>query len=488
MPRRHQCRAPEPGGSQTALSWADLPNAVLIETLRMPATSRPTDQGPSDPRARRKQIAAAAGEVRRRRLPALLDYAVLFATEASVQALALEALQRAVRDIRTAPGSDQPPPHHPFLLVEWTARLWAGTTRRRELSTDFLAWLDHTKHVSPSRPSAEPSSESVGALSGAFHRLPRRAQAVLWHAVVQRDDDLAAGRSLGVHPNTVPHLGRSALEDFRQAYLRRYAERSENEYCHRFGSLLEAATRRRCAYPSDDLDRHVALCCGCARAYSVLAGLNKWPGAVLATALLPWGGTAFAIARRRRTSTHVASTGPSERMPATVGHAPPRTPATPGQPWLRYVTRRCPAVTVTAVAGLLAATATAIQLPMNGHATGTAGPVPKGAPQSPPHPTAPAHTAPPDRSDKTGRSSPPSADKDGTAHPGLPMPAHRHRHKRSCPELAGTPSSSVNQLIFTVGFEGQLPPSTPGKAAHRSGRISAIEWEIPGFPRWTVEI
>ncbi|WP_369394127.1 hypothetical protein AB5J72_46150 [Streptomyces sp. CG1] len=475
MPQRHQSGTPEPGCGEAALPWADLPNAVLIAKLRMPATSKPTDRGPSDPRTRRKQIAAAAAELRRRRLPALLDYAVLFAAEASVQALALEALQRAVRDIRTAPGSDQPPPHHPFLLVEWTARLWAGTSVRRELSTDFLAWLDRTTHVSPSRPSAERSSASVGAVSRAYHRLPRRAQAILWHAAVERNDALAVGRSLDVHPDRVPHLGRSALEDFRQAYLRLYAERSDNGYCRRFTSLLEAATRRRGAYPSDDLDRHVAVCCDCARAYSVLAGMNKWPGAVLATALLPWGGAAFAIARRRRTTT-VAATAPAEPMPTTIGHAPPHTEAPPARPWLRQVAHRAPAVAVTAAAGLLAAAATAITLPANDHNTGAAVPAPGGSPQTAPLPTAPSRSAPPDRSDGTRRISRAAYDKhragaEGHAHGQAPGPRQPNAARHGSSDDPGPPAPTHPQLTG-------IPSGSHGRDAtspHSRGCIRVFE-------------
>ncbi|MFI1366382.1 hypothetical protein [Streptomyces griseochromogenes] len=387
MPRRHQADVPEPKGTESAHSWADLPDAALIARLRTPATSPPDDQGPGNPGARRKRIAAAAAELRRRRLPALLDYAALFAAEASVRALALEALQRAVLDIRTAPDTEPPPPHHPLLLVEDTARLWAGSTRRGELSAEFLAWVDRTTHAFPGLPSDQPSSVDAGLVSWAYQQLPHQTQATVWHTVVQRDDALTAGLSLGVHPDRVPHLRRSALEDLRQAYVRLHAERSDNGHCHYFSSLLEAATRRIGAYPNDDLDRHMAVCHGCSRAHSDLTGVNARPGAVLAAALLPWGGAAFAAARRRRAG-KARSVADSERMRGTAGHALPRAEKAPDLSWLRHAARKSPAVSVTAAAGILVAAAAALQLHVSGHNTGAAGPVPGSPARTAPHPTA----------------------------------------------------------------------------------------------------
>ncbi|GHE04939.1 hypothetical protein [Streptomyces alanosinicus] len=101
----------------------------------------------------------------------------------------------------------------------------------------------------------------------------RRTQAVLWHTVVQRDDVLTAGRSLGVPPSRVPRLRRSALEALRHACLYLHclylhAERSAGEHCRAFGALLEAATRGGGAYPSVDLDRHLADCRECSRSHA----------------------------------------------------------------------------------------------------------------------------------------------------------------------------------------------------------------------------
>ncbi|MEU5533957.1 hypothetical protein [Streptomyces sp. NPDC020362] len=482
MPRRHQSHAPETRGSEAALPWAALPDAALVARLRTPATSsRPSGLGSADPRACRKQIAAAAAELRRRRLPAVLDYAGLFAAEASVQALTREALQHAVRDIRTAPDVDHPPPHHPLLLVERTAGLWAGTTRRKELSADFVAWLDRTTHTLPRRPSTAPPSRECDSIVRAYQELPRRTQGALWHSVVQRDGAHAAGRSLGVHPDRVPHLRRSALEDIRLAYLHLDSEPAAKGHCRCFSSLLEAATRRRGAYPSDALDRHTAVCFGCSRARSVLNGMNERPGEVMAAALLPWGGAAFAAARRRRT-TNALPAPRAGRMPGTRGRAQPRTERAPGLPWLRHVARKCPAVTVTAAAGILAAAATTVHLPVNGHTTGAADPVPRDSARTSPHPAAPtpARGPAPDRSDGTGTGSRPSDDTDrgeaevhvpgqtparshastswhsSSARPGLPASVHAHGQARAHPELAGIPSG-----LFHAGY----PPARGGAQA-----------------------
>ncbi|MEU4928669.1 hypothetical protein AB0G54_19485 [Streptomyces yokosukanensis] len=326
----------------------------------------------------------------------LLDYAALLATGASVRLLALEALQRAVLDTRTAAGTDQPPLHHPLLLAERTARVWAGTTRRSELSAAFVSWLDRTPHPLPGPPSTEPSCAHPGTISWAYHRLPRRTQAVLWHTVVQRDDSLSAGRSLDVHPDRVSQLRRSALEELRHICMDHHAERSDNGHCRLFGSLLEAATRLRGPYPSADLDQHLADCRACSLAHSELTGINERPGALLADALLPWGGAAFAAARGRRPA-HARS----ESMPHTVGHAGPRTATAPTLPRLWQGSRRHPTTSVAAAVGILAAAATALHLSLHSHDTGAARPVPADSVRTTPHPSDAPH---PSRGAPRGRS------------------------------------------------------------------------------------
>ncbi|OIJ94941.1 hypothetical protein BIV25_21445 [Streptomyces sp. MUSC 14] len=369
----------------------------------------------------------------------MLDYAALFVVRTSAAALALDALQRAVRDMRMAPDSDQPPVHHPLLLVELTARMWSGTARRTELTTEFLAWLDGTTRTAPGPFAAEPVRVDACRILRTYQQLPRRTQAVLWHAVAQWDDAFVVGRSLGVHPDTVPRLGRSALEDFRQATLRLYAEQCDG-YCRCFMSLLEAATRRRRPYPSVELDQHMAACAACSQAHSVLTGMNERPGTLLAEAVLPWGGAAFAAVRRRRRLAKASSAAPSQPTRNAVRRTLPPKEAAPRLPWLRHVADKCPALTVMAAAGLFAAGAATACLYKAGDDTGPSGPV-AGRPtqtvphvtvprRTDPHPSAPARTTPSDTSHATGHGSTPSDDK-GHAVPdrraGFPGTCHHTR-------------------------------------------------------------
>ncbi|MEU8974547.1 hypothetical protein AB0D11_35670 [Streptomyces monashensis] len=367
----------------------------------------------------------------------MLDYAALFVDRASAAALALDALQRAVRDMRMAPDADQPPVHHPFLLVERTARVWSGTARRSELTTEFLAWLDRTTHTASGPFATEPGGVGACRILRAYQQLPRRTQAVLWHAVAQWDDAFTVGRSLGVHPDTVPRLGRSALEDFRQAFLRLYAEQCDG-YCRCFVSLLEAATRRRGAYPSVELDQHMAACVACSHAHSVLTGMNERPGTVLAEGLLPWGGAAFAAVRRQRRIAKASSAAPSEPTRNAVRRTRPHREAASRLPWLRQLADKCPALTVMAAAGLFAAGAATACLPKACDGTGASGPAAGSPTRTVPHvtvprhpalhPSAPPRTTPSDTSHATGRGSAPSDDNDHAVpdrRPGFPGACHR---------------------------------------------------------------
>lgn len=435
------------GGGTEAVVWADLPDAALIVRLRIPATSVPTDRQPpvpteqrtgaEDPRVRRKRIREAAAELRRRHFSALLDYARLCAADKSAPALALESFHRAVRDIRTAPDTAQPPPHHLFLLVQQTAELWAGTVRRGEVAADFLEWLDRKTHTVPAHPTvAQPTVNTssttwdISPTTWAFHQLPERTQAILWHTVVQQRAPAETGRTLGIAPESLPDLRQRALEQLRHVCLRVHAELSGNEQCRHFSSLLDVSTRSAGACPGDGLEQHLATCPVCSQARSQLAGLHEQPDATLAEALLPWAGAAYAAAARR----HAASV--SRVAPA------------PAQRGLRRLAHAGPAASITAAAGFLVAAAAVIHLPVHGHSIGAAGPVSAvPTPESSPHPTRaplPSSTEAGDFSDTAKPSSNPAdngADKkahpygDGRAH----QPVHTPDHAGSVPHRSAAP-------------------------------------------------
>ncbi|TJZ58745.1 hypothetical protein FCH28_00795 [Streptomyces piniterrae] len=472
-----------PGNNQEAVQpWAELPDAAIALALRTPATRIPTGRRVSaaeaetsteDPRARRKQIGKAAAELRRRHLPALLDYARLCGRPASAEDLALDAFQHAVREIRTAPRVAQPSRYDLLRHVPKTAARWAASGRRADLAPEFLAWLDGNPHSATGQPpSASLPLDATPALR-AFRRLPDRARAILWHTVVEHDDPEETGRLLGVRPKTVPLLGRRALEHFRGVCLEAHADASDGRQCRGFGSLLEAATRCADARPSADIDQHLAGCPSCTHVHTLLAGMNERPDATLAEALLPWGGAALVAMRRPRTTTGTTPNRPpgrrgAARHPAGSGrraasHVASRTASVSGAGRLLSLAGKFPVASVTAAVGLTVAAAALVPLPMVGGNTGSAaGPLPSDTPRSTPDggsaPT-PAVSTPPEPIAPPAPSYPPPPTNPPLPRLSLLPDRHSAGVAEPCPRGAGRDTADCHQA--THGHTPPAPHSAP---------------------------
>ncbi|MEV0369628.1 ricin-type beta-trefoil lectin domain protein [Streptomyces sp. NPDC050636] len=474
-----------PGSGQEAVPWAELSDAALVLILRIPAIRVPTGRRVSaaerristeEIRARRKRIGKAAAELRRRHLPALLDYARLCGGAASAESLALEAFQSAVRDIRTAPGVEQPLRYDLLLHVPQTAVRWAAAGRREDLAPDFVAWLDEAARGGPGQsPAVRPWVDDSRVLR-AFRRLPERARVVLWHAVVEHDDLAETSRFLGVQPRTVHLVGQRALEHLRRVCLQVHADHPDDEQCRRFGSLLEAATRRGGARASDDLDQHLAECPSCSRLRADLAAMNEHPDAVLAQALLPWGGAALVAGRRPRThGRHAAA------------HAAHKTVSASGAGRLRSLAGRFPAASITAAVGLTVAAAALVPLPMTGGNTGSAaGPPPGDTSRSAPDARATATPAPavsttpeprdppsPRHSAEPAKSHAPSPRHSAPARP-RPAPVHAHAKVRTYTELINGRSG------LCLDVQGQFPQYGADVVARTCAGTPTQKWHVTG--------
>ncbi|WP_055588325.1 ricin-type beta-trefoil lectin domain protein [Streptacidiphilus griseoplanus] len=246
----------------------------------------------------------AVDELRRRHLTAVLAYARICSRDAhTAEELADEAFDRAQKSVRVSGGPRESWRYHLLILVRRSAAARAAAGHRADLSADFTAWLDHATADTPEGRPDPDAVESRAPMPAAFRSLPERTQAILWHAVVEEDDDAETGRLLGLEPQSVPYLREKAREAYRDAYLQAHTQRQADEECRRFSGLVEAAARRSGVHHNEDLDRHLAGCPRCARVLTDLVGMSERPDAVLAEGLLVWGGASYVAARLARSVT-----------------------------------------------------------------------------------------------------------------------------------------------------------------------------------------
>ncbi|MCD0485623.1 ricin-type beta-trefoil lectin domain protein [Streptacidiphilus sp. ASG 303] len=266
----------------------------------------------------------ALDELRRRHLPGTLSYARICTRDShAAEELADDAFQAAQRAVQASGGPKEAWRHHLLMLVQRTAAGWAATTRRAELAPDFAAWLDEERAAPAAGHPDTGSPESRSLMLLSFRSLPERTQALLWHAVVEEDDDATTGHLLGIEPQSVPYLREKAREAYRDVYLQVHTENSAGEDCRRFSGLVEAAARRSGVHQNEDLDRHLAGCPRCSRLLTDLVGMDERPDAVLAEGLLLWGGAAYVAARLARTVTGRTIPVGVPRLPGTgPAHAP----------------------------------------------------------------------------------------------------------------------------------------------------------------------
>ncbi|AXI78328.1 ricin-type beta-trefoil lectin domain protein [Peterkaempfera bronchialis] len=330
----------------------------------------------------------AADELRRRHLPPVLAYARICARDShAAEQLATDAFNRAAQAVQAAGGPKHAWRHQLLMLVQRTAAGWATTTRRARLAPDFAAWLDSTASDAPEARPDLPALELRSPMLRGFRALPERTQAVLWHSVVEEDDDTETGRLLGLEPQSVPYLREKAREAYRDAYLQAHAEYGAAEECRGFSGLVEAAARRSGVHQNEDLDRHLAACPRCSRLLIDLVGISERPDAVLAEGLLMWGGAAYVAARLGKTVTGRTS---AVRNPRAL-----RARRVPAAPTGRLVSdrsaarrlvrlpRQFPALSAAAAVVVIAATAatTIVTLvPSNSSSTAVGGGDPLGIP------------------------------------------------------------------------------------------------------------
>ncbi|RAJ58833.1 DNA-directed RNA polymerase specialized sigma24 family protein [Streptomyces sp. Amel2xB2] len=232
---------------------------------------------------------------------AVFSYAVACCCDTkSAEALTSEAFARAVQARR---GGGPVLAWRPQLLVfvRRTAAEWAATSRRADLSPDFLQWYEHTVAGGAADGAADEGGmarlEEERVVLRAFRALPERWQTVLWHTAVEEEPDDKVGVLLGILPGSVGQLASRARDGLRESYLTAYDESGpEGSECHHYAALLAAAVRGA-GLRDDDLGRHLRECGRCRRAQDELADLDRRLGATLSSGVLLWGGSAYVATR-----------------------------------------------------------------------------------------------------------------------------------------------------------------------------------------------
>jgi hypothetical protein len=269
---------------------------------------------------------AALAEVQMRHFDAVHSFAAMCLNEVGhADELARRAWHRAASPRGVAAGAIRP---QVLALVLWAAAGIAETGQRAVFDADLAVWLD-----AQPQPSHEEAAGRGGAAflhhgsvtARAFNSLPAHLQTVLWHHLVERAGSDEIGRLLGSgssESQEVPVLIRRAHRDFYYAYeqIHQYGMADD---CRRFHRMVMAYADHRGGNTADVIE-HLERCGYCARAVADLKRMHADFGALLAHALLPWGGPQYAESRRGQwasTTIEIPVIGRESRRPGATSDA-----------------------------------------------------------------------------------------------------------------------------------------------------------------------
>ncbi|MFB7979620.1 ricin-type beta-trefoil lectin domain protein [Streptomyces vinaceus] len=150
-----------------------------------------------------------------------------------------------------------------------------------------------------------------------FVTLAPRAQAVLWHSVVEQEPDEHVATITGDRPDAIPDLAHRTLAACRDAFLRVHLKARPTPHCPAYARMLDAAAGRSEVRGNPDLTRHVDGCPGCAAALRGLVALCETPGPLLASSLLGPVGPLY-LSAATRTDEH-SETEDTLSLPVAIG-------------------------------------------------------------------------------------------------------------------------------------------------------------------------
>ncbi|OEV06068.1 hypothetical protein AN219_35730, partial [Streptomyces nanshensis] len=236
----------------------------------------------------------ALRELERRHFHAVRAFAaVCTVSDDAADELASNAWRRATtlrEDVRV--GAVRP---HALCSVLRTTADWAGTDRRGELHEELVAWIQ--SYVSEGRgDSSADDFPRTSMAARAFGSLADHSQTVLWHYAVEFDGVARIDQLLGGGTDEVSVLDRRARREFYNAYVRLHEEEIRDDECRSLHRTVLAYADQKSIETAPELLPHLECCAHCAQAVDDLGLMHVHCGALLAEALLPWGGPEYAAA------------------------------------------------------------------------------------------------------------------------------------------------------------------------------------------------
>lgn len=158
---------------------------------------------------------------------------------------------------------------------------------RRVTPTDDLATLERGTALAGT--AEEPALEGFerGVVARAFHSLPERWQAVLWHSEVEGLTPAQIAPVLGLTANGVAALAYRAREGLRQAYLQQHLQDPLDESCRtvagKLGSYVRGGLGTR---ENAQVEKHLDGCGDCRALVLELGDVNHGMRAVIAPLVL----------------------------------------------------------------------------------------------------------------------------------------------------------------------------------------------------------
>ncbi|RHA44426.1 sigma-70 family RNA polymerase sigma factor, partial [Cellulomonas rhizosphaerae] len=177
-----------------------------------------------------------------------------------------------------------------FTVVRRVAGLQRTRARRAEPTDDVASLEAGTAWAGTAE---EPALEGFerGVVARAFHGLPERWQAVLWHTEVEGLQPAEIAPILGLTANGVAALAYRAREGLRQAYLQQHLQDPLDDGCRsvagKLGSYVRGGLGTR---ESGQVEQHLETCGDCRALVLELTDVNHGMRAVIAPLVLGLAG------------------------------------------------------------------------------------------------------------------------------------------------------------------------------------------------------
>ena len=177
-----------------------------------------------------------------------------------------------------------------FTVVRRTASVRRDKDRRVQ-PTDDVAVLERGTAMAPTAEDPALAGFERGVVARAFHSLPERWQAVLWHTEVENLTPAEIAPILGLTANGVAALSYRAREGLRQAYLQQHLQDPLDEGCRavsgKLGSYVRGGLGSR---ETAQVETHLEDCGTCRGLVLELGDVNHGMRAVIAPLVLGLAG------------------------------------------------------------------------------------------------------------------------------------------------------------------------------------------------------